>query len=245
MPTVAEAGAWPQAPGDTQVIVMLDSAQASRVFDLNGDTLLPVETWEQDEVTVFVDRGLTPRLTVTGKLTYKSYATQTDSFSGLNFLELGGRYTLYQGDTYVFAVGASIIGGGEGRRSDFDLSGRQGTDYDLRVYGGRNVTLWGMDGFVTLEMARHLRENEAHQWRMDATVGLRPSPKWLLMAQTFAGRTDEESWGYAQWTNSQFSVVRRFGTDNQTSLQLALRRTVTGRNVPVSNAVVVALWKTF
>lgn len=244
-PAMAEAGAWPQATGDTQVIISYEPGNADKGFDANGDKTLSLDKWKTNETSIYVDHGISERLTLTGKVNYRNYATDTERFSGLSSIEVGGRWTVKRRDSFVFALGVRIEGLGKGRRSDFDLGTKGGIDYDLRAYAGKSFKLLGKPAFIDLQAARHLRQYEANEWRIDATLGVKPSSKWMVMAQVFSGRTDKESWGHAAWTNTELSVVRSFGPQPRTSVQLGLRQTTAGRNVPAVNAVVVSLWKTF
>jgi hypothetical protein len=244
-PAVAHAGAWPQATGDTQVIISYEPGHADKGFDASGNKTLSLDKWKTNEASIYVDHGVSERLSLTAKVNYRDYTTDSEHFSGLSSIELGGRWTVKRSDDFVFALGATVEGLGKGRRTDFDQSTKGGTDYDLRAYAGKSFNLLGKPAFIDLQAARHLRQYEASQWRIDATLGVKPSPKWTVMAQVFAGRTDKESWGHAAWANTELSVVRSFGPQQKTSVQLGLRQTTAGRNVPAVNAVVVSLWKTF
>ena len=244
-PAMAEAGAWPQAPGDTQVVISYEAGSADKGFDADGSASLSLDNWKTNQASLYIDHGVSERLTLTSKVNYRDYVTDNMKFSGLSSIEVGGRWTVKRSDDFVLAVGASVEGLGKGRRTDFDLTTRGGTDYDLRAYAGKSFRLLGKPAFVDLQAARHLRQYEASQWRVDATLGVKPSLQWTVMAQVFSGRTDKESWGRAAWTHTQLSLVRSFGPQQKTSVQLGLRQTAAGRNVPKVNAAVISLWKTF
>ena len=244
-PCGARASAWPQTKGETQVIVSSEAGSADSGFDISGDRSITLDQWRQNNLSVFVDHGLTRRLTLTAKVNYRDYTTGMASFSGLSSIEAGGRWTLKRTDNSVFALGATVEGFGSGKRNDYDVTAKGGTDYDLRAYAGKSFKLLGRPAFMDLQGARHLRQYEANEWRIDATLGIKPSPKWMLMAQVFAGRTDKADWGYAAWTNTELSVVRNFGPHRQTSVQLGLRQTLAGRNIPAVHAVIASIWKTF
>jgi len=240
MAGTARAGAWPQVPGATQVIASYEPASADQGWDAGGNKV-PLGKWTDQSEMLFVDHGVTEWLTVTARLTYKTYRTDVSRFSGLSSMEFGGRWTVRHTDRDVLAFGASVEGG-KGRRSDFDLTARQGTDTDLRIYAGHNFRFHGIDGFSDIQIARHLRQYDANQWRLDMTYGLKPSPKWMLLGQVFAGESDRQSWGRVQWANAQVSAVRNFGP---VGVQLGWRRTLYGRNVPQVNALIVGLWRDF
>lgn len=245
LPGAALAGAWPQAPGATQVITSYEPGTASRAYDAAGRASLHLTSWRQSDVTVFIDHGVSQHFTFTAKIDFQSYRTPTTRFSGLGYVEAGGRWTIHRGKTFVFAVGASVQGLGKGRRSDVDVTAKPGTDYDLRAYAGKSFHVGGAEAFVDLQAARHLRRNAADEWRVDATFGVKPSPRLMVLAQAFAGQGDRQAWGQSKWVNSQLSVVRSFGPQQDLSLQVGFRRTTAGHNVPAMNTVVVALWRRF
>lgn len=244
LPGAALAGAWPQAPGATQVITTYEPASADGSYDAGGHRIA-LSNWKQSNLTLFIDRGVSQRFTFTAKLNLQDYRIASTHFSGLGSVEAGGRWTVHKGKTFVFALGASIEGLGKGRRSDFDLSTRTGTDYDLRAYAGKSFRIGGTDAFVDLQVARHPRQYQADQWRVDATLGLKPSPRWMILAQAFAGQTDRQAWGQARWVNSEVSLVRSFGPKQTLALQVGFRQTTAGRNVPAVRALVVSLWRRF
>jgi hypothetical protein len=246
IPSWACAAAWPQAPGQTQFIVSYEPSSASTQFDAHGKATVPLGKWDQTGLSVYVDRGLTERLSLTAKINFQDYRTVSTRFSGLGSVEVGARWTVHKGNDFVFALGASAEGLGKGRRSDFDdPATKPGTDYDVRAYFGKSFKLGSSEAFVNIEAARHLRQYDADQWRVDSTLGIKPSPRWMLIAQSFAGQTDKLAGSQARWNNVQLSVVRHFGPHQETSLQLGIRQTVSGRNVPKANALVLSLWKTF
>lgn len=246
IPTWACAAAWPQAPGHTQLIVSYEPSSADTQYDANGKASISLVQWSQSNFSVFADHGLTDRLSVTTKINFQDYKAVSTRFSGLGSVELGARWTVHKADDFVFAVGVSAEGLGKGRRSDFDApAAKSGTDYDVRAYFGKSFKLVGGDAFVNIEAARHLRQYDADQWRVDSTLGLKPSPRWMILVQSFAGQTDKAAGSQARWNNVQASVVRSFGPHQETSVQLGLRQTMSGRNVPKVNAVVLSMWKTF
>lgn len=244
-PPAAHAGAWPQPKGETEVIVAIEPGTASQAFDPVGKRSVDLPKWTTTDVSVFADHGLSERLTVTAKMNFKDYRTDMTRFSGLTSVEVGARWTFLKRDKLVMAIGGAVEGLGKGRRSDFDISQRPGTDYSMRAYLGKSFTFGRTDAFVDIQAARYWREVEANQWRLDTTLGVKPSPRWMFLAQSFAGQTDKQSWGQAKWTHVQLSAVRHFGPKLDTSLQVGVRQTVAGRNVPAVTAVTVSLWKRF
>jgi hypothetical protein len=244
VPSLSVAGAWPQESGRGQVIIKLEPSTADKGFDGDGNTA-SIGKWDTRNVSVYSDYGLTDRITVYAKADYQDFKTDSTSYSGLGSVEIGGRVTVAKTDTAILAVGAGVEGLGKGRRSDFDQATSKGTDAELRAYGGKSFKIAGKDAFLDVQVAKRWREKEADQVRVDATVGIKPDPKWMVMAQVYAGQTDKEAWGRAKWTNAELSVVRHLGDKQDISVQLGARQTLSGENVPQVKALSLSIWKRF
>ncbi|MGN6421752.1 MAG: hypothetical protein ACTHLA_00425 [Asticcacaulis sp.] len=242
----AQAAAWPQKPAHTEIIISLEPGAAHRAFDAAGAADAGLAKWSQTDAYVYIDRGVTSRLSLTGKVNFKAYDTGDTHFSGLSSVEFGGRYALHDDQDYVLAAGASLEGLGKGRRDDFDtLFGRQGTDAEVRVYFGKNIRLFHQTAFLDLQAARKLRQYNPDQWRVDATLGVKPSAHWMVLAQAFAGRADRQAGYEVEWVNAKLSVARSLGERQQTFVQVGLRRTIAGRNIPQVTALTVSLWRRY
>lgn len=77
---------------------------------------------------------------------------------------------------------------------------------------------------------------------MDTTLGVHVAPRWLLLAQTYAGRADAETFR-AEWLKAEISVVRELGRDWR--VQAGWRATLAGRETPADQGPVLALWRRF
>lgn len=120
---------------------------------------------------------------------------------------------------------------------------RQGTDAEVRVYFGKNIRLVHQTAFLDLQAARKLRRYNPDQWRVDAILGVKPSARWMVLAQAFAGRADRQAGYEVEWVNVKLSVARSLGERQQTFVQVGLRRTIAGRNIPQVTALTVSLWR--
>lgn len=246
LPAHALASAWPQAAGHTEIIASLEPGGANHAYDASGEATAIRPQWDQTDAYIYIDQGLSSRLSLTGRVNFKAYDTGDTRFTGLSSVELGARYALHHGNVYVVSVGASLEGLGKGRRNDFDdLFGRQGTDAELRLYVGRNLRLMKTSAFLDLQAARKFRQYNPDQWRVDATLGLRPSVRWMVLAQAFAGRTDRNAAYEAEWVNAELSLVRRLDLKHDAFVQMGVRRTVLGRNVPEVTALTMSLWRRY
>jgi hypothetical protein len=88
----AHAGAWPMEPGRTQAIVKVESQRASEAFDEAGQRV-PISVRHDRAADLFVERGITERLTLQGKLYWASVQDDGLSQTACGNSELGARWT--------------------------------------------------------------------------------------------------------------------------------------------------------
>jgi protein XagA len=244
VPQSALAGAWPVPVGEGLLISKYETASAESEYDAKG-TLNTLSHWAARDFSVYGERGFSKGITVFAKANYQSLKTPFERYEGFGTLEIGGRVKLWNSDWSTLALGGSVEGLGHGRRNDFDQQRSKTTDKEVRLYGGHSFRIKGMDSFIDLQVARRFRSSEADQWRTDLTLGLKPNANWLVMAQVWAGKTDRASWGRAVWVNQEISVARHFGPKQSLTLQLGIRQTTYGENVPRVRAASLSIWKRF
>jgi len=71
------------------------------------------------------------------------------------------------------------------------------------------------------------------------TVGGHFGQDWMVLGQAFGGMSDADG---ARWLSVETSVVRNLG---RWSLQAGWRRTVAGRETPLSEGPILAVWRGF
>lgn len=112
-----------------------------------------------------------------------------------------------------------------------------------RSLGGSGRGLFAGRGpdrsFVEVQAARRVRDGLPDETRADFTFGGLFGNRWMVLGQAFAGMTDG---GGARWLSLETSLVRNFG---DWSLQGGWRRTVAGRETPLAEGVVIAVWRRF
>lgn len=84
-----------------------------------------------------------------------------------------------------------------------------------------------------------MRDGLPDETRADFTVGGHFGEGWMVLGQAFGGMTDGDG---ARWLSVETSVVRNLG---RWSLQAGWRRTVAGRETPLAEGAVIALWRRF
>lgn len=190
---------------------------------------------------MFLERGLTPRLTLQGKLGVTRGHDRWVSYSGRGPIEAGIRWAAVRHSRSSLAVYLGVGEPGVGRNAGYAAPGKGSLDLEARVLYGRSATWRGREVFVDLEAARLRRRGLADETRIDATLGLRPAKSWLLLAQTYAGQADRAPVD-ARWVKSEVSVVRAFETWN---LQAGWRDTISGRETARDRGPVLAIWRRF
>lgn len=240
-PSVASAGAWALDRGDTQVIVKLESMRAADGFDADGARRpLPVER-RDDSLQMFAEHGLTDRLTLQVKADWQSGSDQFVDYEGRGPVEIGVRWQAWRNETSAVSLYAGYALAGEGRNAGYAAPGAGDGDWEVRLLAGRSGPIRGREAFVEVQVARVFRDGLPDEDRLDVTSGVRLGENWMLLTQTYAGRTaeDRDSW----WINNESSIVRHFGN---WSLQAGWRQAVAGLgDVPAQSGPIVAVWRRF
>lgn len=242
-PAAALAGAWPEPAGATQAILKYENGRADDGYDASSDRFA-IPRVKDDDLSLFVERGLTDRLT----LQVQAGATRGDDGyeqnSGRGPISAGLRYTflLTDGGRQVFSLYAGGTVDGVGRNAEYARPDQGHADGELRLLYGRSALVAGREGFVDVEVARLFRSELADETHLDATVGYEARRNWLVLVQSYSGQADTRPTS-ARWVKVEAGLVRRIATVWR--VQGGWRQTVAGRNVPVENGPVVALWRTF
>lgn len=234
----AEAGAWPAEKGKTQVIAKYERTTAAKGYGVSGKHVT-IPKRRDENLSVFVEHGLTPRLTLQGKAGLTRGRDPAVDYSGRGPVEVGLRWAVRRTDNSSLAVYLGAGEAGAGRAAGYAAPGQGSLDLEARVFYGRSATLGGKPVFVDLQAARLRREGLADETRFDATLGLRPDDDWLVLAQTYAGQADRSP-VRSRWLKAEFSVVRSFG---DWSVQGGWRDTIAGRDTARDRGVVLALWR--
>jgi len=239
----AIAGPWSQPKGQGQVILKYEEMRAERGFDPDGALAdLPAER-RDIAFGVFVEYGLTDRLTVQFKGDWQAGEDAFVDYEGRGPLEIGVTWQAWRDQRTAVSLYAGYAGGGEGRNAGYAAPGVGDSDWEVRASLGRSFggsRRWGPSGsFGELQAARRMRAGLPDETRVDATAGAHLGDDWMVLAQAFGGQADD---GGPRWLSLEASVVRDFG---DWSFQAGWRQAVAGRETPESGGPVVALWRRF
>ncbi len=246
--TSANANAWTQAKGKGQVIVKGEMMRARQGYDPAGDIRPLAATRESRVVGVFAQYGVTDRVTVQFKGDWQSGEDGFVDYQGRGPAELGLIWQAYRDDRNAVSLYAGYAVSGDGRNAGYAAPGVGEQDWEVRVSAGRSLDApesglmggWGPDrAFVEVQAARRMRDGLPDETRADFTVGGHFGEDWMLLGQVFGGMTDDDA---VRWLAVETSVVRRFG---RWSVQAGWRRTVAGRETPLEEGAVIAVWRRF
>ncbi len=241
----ARAGAWPEPAGQTQAILKYEEDDARDGFDRHGDRV-PIAKVHDDDLILFVEHGLTSRLTFQFKGGYTSGEDQFVRFDGRAPIEFGLRYTFFQRPRTVLSVYVGGIVDGQGRNAGY-APPKQGTeDFEVRLLAGRSALVRRHEVFVDFEAARLVRGGLPDETRVDATAGLYLTKTWLVLLQSYSGQADAQGTPpdrtAPNWVKVELGLVRHFGP---WSVQAGWRQTAYGHDVPVEGGPVIGLWRRF
>jgi hypothetical protein len=246
--STAQANAWTQPKGKAQVIAKIEAMRAAEAYDRAGD-VAPLATDRQERTrAVFAQYGVTERLTLQFKGDWQSGDDGLVDYDGRGPLELGVIWQAYRDDRNAVSLYAGYAVAGDARNAAYAAPGVGERDWEVRLAVGRSlggpgrglVGDWAPDrAFVELQAARRMRQGLPDEDRVDVTVGSHFGENWLVLGQAFGGTTDGAG---ARWLSVETSVVRNFG---DWSVQAGWRRTVAGRDTPLSEGAVLAVWRRF
>jgi hypothetical protein len=234
----ALAGAWPVERGKTQAIAKYERMRADQGYDPDA-VLVAIAPRRDENLSLFVEHGLTRRLTLQAKTGVTRGEDKFVDYSGRGPIEIGLRWTARRTDRSSLAVYFGAAEPGEGRNAGYAAPGKGSLDLEARVLYGRSGVWRGRKVYVDLQAARLQRRGLADENRFDTTLGIKPTDHWEVLAQTYAGQADHGA-VRSHWLKTEFSVVRAFG---DWSLQAGWRDTVAGRETARDRGVVLAVWR--
>ncbi len=171
----------------------------------------------------------------------------TEEATGFASSQVGARWLLARGEAGVLSVQGAVLAPGAGENLVNADLGEGGVATEARVLAGRG---WGdafRGVFVDGQIGYRWRfDEEPGEARLDATLGVRASPEWMLLTQSFSTWTEAAPSLLLPETEShkaQLSLVRRIS--DRYSVQVGGYGAYAGRHVVEERAVFAALWLRF
>jgi hypothetical protein len=240
VPDLAWAGAWPMKDGEGLAILKYEDQKADTGFDPDG-LEVSIAPRHDHTLSLYTEYGLTDRLTLQSKTALTRGHDNFVDYKGLGPIELGLRYAVLRTDRSAVSLYLGATKDGAGRNAGYAAPGQGDVDLEARLLAGTSRQWRGMQGFAELQVARLKRSGLADETRVDATAGLRPAPRWLLMIQTYAGQADSHPIR-SRWCKGEISLTHDLGV---WSVQGGWRQAVLGRETPADHGPVLAVWRRF
>lgn len=228
--------------GHTQAILKYERGRADEGFTRGGGRAA-IPGVKDDDLSVFVERGLTSRLTLQAQGGVTRGDDGVQSGEGRAPLSLGLRWTPVvrrQGrEVFSLYAGGTLLG--QGRNSAYLPPGAGDFDGEVRGFYGRSARVAGREAFLDLQAARLLRTGAPNETHLDVTLGYEARREWLVLAQAYAGRAEARGLD-PRWLKLELGLVRRLGAWRA---QAGWRQTVAGRLTPREGGPVLAVWRGF
>lgn len=245
--SAAHASAWTQPKGEGQVIATGIYSHSNKGYDADGNTI-DIDDYTKAEAYVLVEYGVTDDVTVMVTPSFSHVEVEGGSDStGLGYTELGARYRLAHGDSGVLSLQASLRLPGKKRRDNIAQIGATDSEIDLRALAGTTFKLGGSDGFLDVQGGYRIRNGgPPSEYRLDATIGIRPAEKFLIMAQSFNVVSDGRGTGvFGKHRYSNLYVSAVYDIDPKWSIQVGGIATLSGRNALRERGLLVGIWRRF
>jgi hypothetical protein len=248
-PHGVHAGAWTLPEGEGQATVIGTWSNATHAFDAGGNSTATPRT-EKMELQGLLEYGATDRFTVilTPGLQHLDIAAPVNATrSGFGYFELGGRYKLFGGPSWVISAQATLRAPGVFEPLNAAAIGYTDPETDLRALFGYGGSVGGMPAFVDLQLAQRFRAGTPpSEFRADATVGVTPWPTWMLLGQSFnvvaEGSAPPIFPNYA-YHKLQLSVVHELTP--AVAVQFGGFTTIAGHNALQENGMLLGVWYRF
>jgi hypothetical protein len=245
-PTVAVAGAW-TLPQGTGLLIETLFGWAGEGAPWGGNHGVKQN---RVEAQTYVEYGVTNELTIFGQTALERYALsrpERNVYSGFDYSDIGLRTKLWATGEWVFSGEATLFLPGAYNSAAPAQAGDTGGAGDARLLAGTNFTVGWVPGFVDVELGYRLRTaGPPDEWHADATLGLKPAPRVLLMLQAFttvsAASTNRS---FPAWRTSVVELSLVLPLDDRWSVQLGVFTSVLAVKTNTQRGAALSVWRTF
>jgi len=207
--------------------------------------------FESLDSNTYFEFGLTNNITLGGKAIYgTSWLTNSDGvITDTGFSEIEGyvQHQLLHTEKHAASIRLSA-----GKPAAFQSSARKalagdGADMELAALYGRNLSLAPVKTFAAAEIGYRRRFGAAADVvRAQATLGVEPGKRWLLLLESFSTlsmRNEAPLGADYDIVKIQPSVVYRI--NRHLAAQAGMSKDIAGRNLAKGRSFFIGLWSTF
>jgi hypothetical protein len=243
------AGAWTLEAGSGQLVLTDSLSRGVDIFDA-ARNLQSAPRYDKNELQALIEYGVTDRFTaiLQPQLQHVDIGAPIEAQrTGLGYSEFGGRIRVLQGDSWVFSVQTTLRVPGTFDRSNPAALGYTDTQADVRALFGYAFTAGAWPAFVDVQVAQRFSFGwQPDEFRTDITFGVRPAPKWLLLAQSFNVVSEGAgAWGFPSYDYYKLQLSAVYSVTPALSLQAGGFTAYAGRNALQENGLVFGAWYKF
>jgi hypothetical protein len=247
--TMAFAGAWTFDQGNGDLIFTGTTMQASRFFS-TGNALQPIPHYNKDEAQALIEYGVTNWFTAMFAPSLQRVDIAPPfggQRSGLGYTDIGGRARIWSDESWVVSGQVTLRVPGTYEHTITAAIGYTDPEVDIRGLVGYSFKAGTLPAFVDVELAQRFRiGGPPDEFRTDVTFGIRPTDKWLFLAQSFNVTSEGAgTWGYGSFGYYKLQLSAVYALTAALSLQLGGYSTYWGRNALQENGLVVGAWYNF
>lgn len=253
----ARASAWNLKPLDMQVIITSASTSADALIDVGGDKVA-LDNFSKQESRIYSEFGLFKNLMFVGQAGYQTIdfkgAGSDVDFIGFDETKLGLQYQLWRKPGLAASIQASYVIDGGLDDPRLNLGGRN-DEVEIRALYGRSrhisaeapqKWIWFYD--IQAATRYDLKTEIISRWQVDLTAGVKPSEKWMGLAQIYASQTREQI--INQFTTPEVTQLKgelsiAYKIRPKRYIQLGATQTLGGRNIVQETGYFVSLWQEF
>ncbi len=245
----AHAGAWLLPAGSGQFIAGVGYSEGSRRFDQSGQSVV-APAFRKAEASGFLEYGETDWLSLilAPTLAHEHDGPATNTVTGSDSSAFGARLALYQAQGRVIALQALIQPptANETVAEQLANGGARDGAIDVRLMFGQSFSLCGWSAFIDIDPGVRLRANPfPDEKRLDATLGVRPRPRLLVLIQDFSSFASSSGALIAATSYSKLQGSVVYDLSPIWSVQVGGFRTFAGRDIVRETGPMGALWYSF
>lgn len=240
----AHAQAFTQEQGHGRVITSVSYSHSDRAF---GDDARTADIRDYDQYNVYLigEYGVTDDLTLLLTPSFRDVEVRGASDShGLGYTDAGARYRVIKGSNYLLSLQGLVRIPGMTRRDILAQVGQTDAEYEARAQG---AVTFGRGSFVNLEGAYRLRAGDPpNDYHLDATIGIRATPRLLLLANSFNTISDGDGRGvFRRYRYHNVYASGAYDVSRHLTLQLGGLGTAAGRNALRERGLFAGVWFRF
>ena len=247
----AFAAAWTQAQ-EKGIVILSSSYYRSRDYYDDLGLHHAQDAYSKQEQNIYAEYGIRDWLTLGGSASFTSAQQASFSSYGIDDSTVFLRARLWQGDGFVFSAAPILKLPSPSSRTQNPVIGSGHASSGLQLSGGYGFEAFGQHHFAALDASYLYRFGEPKdQLRLDATLGIGLTDKWMFMPQMFiTRRMGSGNTGFTQSSGDDYNLATLrlsavYALTEETSLQLGAYDDISAKNAGAGKGLVVSVWRKF